>query len=90
MFARMHLLMGLVFSIVAVFVGWFAGSFALGGVIAVLAAGVIFYLAWERHTLGENASQREKTDEPGNVPHAGATIHRGGDGGVGGGGVGGF
>lgn len=85
MFTKLHLLMGFVSLIVAVSVGWFVGSFALGVIIAVLAAIVIFYLAWERHTLGEDAGQRENSDEPGSVPHAGVTIHRGGDGGFGGG-----
>ncbi len=85
MFTRLHLLMGLVSFIVAVLVGFVVGSFALGIMVAVLAGVVIYYLAWERHTLGEDAGQRENSDDPGSVPHAGVTIHRGGDGGFGGG-----
>jgi FtsH-binding integral membrane protein len=81
MFTKLHLLMGFVSLIVAVSVGWFVGSFALGVIIAVLAAIVIFYLAWERHTLGEDAGQRENNDEPGSVPHSGISVHRGDGGG---------
>lgn len=84
-----YLLVGFVALVAAVLVGWLTGSVALGVIVAVVAAVAIFYLAWERRTLGQDAGQRENRDEPGTVPHSGVTVHRG-DGYGDGGGAGGF
>ncbi len=80
MLTKGHLLSGLVALLAAVLVGWVVGSVALGAIVAVVAAGVIFYLAWERHTLGEDADQRENHNEPGTAPDAGVIVYPGGGG----------